>query len=63
MERRLIYAIALMIVVAVLPSLFLKPAPRRPAPPAAPAPESTARGVQPPAVAPVPAEALRPPAA
>lgn len=31
MDRRLILAIALMIVVAVLPSLFMKPPPRRPA--------------------------------
>jgi len=30
MERRLILAIALMIVVAVLPSVFMKPAARRP---------------------------------
>jgi len=29
MERRLLFAISLMIVVAVLPSLFMKPAPRR----------------------------------
>jgi len=45
MERRLLFAISLMIGVAVLPSLFMKPAPRRPAPqvpgPAA-APESAA---------------------
>jgi len=31
MERRLLLAIVLMIVVAVVPSLFLKPVPRRPA--------------------------------
>ena len=37
MERRLIFAIVLMIVVAVLPSLFLKPAARRPAPGPVPA--------------------------
>ena len=42
MERRLILAIALMIVVAVLPSLFLKPAPRRPVAGAGAAAESTA---------------------
>jgi len=32
MERRLLLAIVLMVTVAVLPSLFMKPAPRRPAP-------------------------------
>lgn len=44
MERRLLVAIALMIVVAVLPSLFMKQPPRRPAAvrPVATAPESTA---------------------
>ena len=31
MERRLVFAIVLMILVAVIPSLFIKPAPRRPA--------------------------------
>jgi len=44
MERRLLLAIGLMIVVAVLPSLFMKQPPRRPAAarPVATAPESTA---------------------
>ena len=35
MERRLLLAILLMVIVAVVPSLFMKPAPRRPAPGAA----------------------------
>lgn len=37
MERRLVLAVVLMVVVAVLPSLFIKPAPRRPGTPGAPA--------------------------
>jgi YidC/Oxa1 family membrane protein insertase len=56
MERRLILAIALMIVVAVLPSLFIKPAPRRrPVTGQAPAAaESTAGTAAPPTAAAVP---------
>src|SRR4030042_1342391 len=53
MERRLLYAISLMVVGAVLPSLFMKPAPRRPVErggaPAAAAPESTLGALPPPA--------------
>ena len=50
MERRLIFAIALMIVVAIIPSFFLKQPPRRPvAPPQAA--ESAAATVRPPAPA------------
>jgi YidC/Oxa1 family membrane protein insertase len=70
MERRLVVAILLMIVVAVLPSLFIKPPPRRP-PSAVPdtarvgpaaAPETT--HVAPaPRAAPVPPRAPRPAAA
>jgi YidC/Oxa1 family membrane protein insertase len=66
MERRLLFAISLMIVVAVLPSLFMKPAPRRPSPqPAAPtaAPESAAAArVTPQPVAPTRARSVRAPA-
>lgn len=58
MERRLLLAIVLMVIVAVVPSLFIKPAPRRPAAgaPAAGAPSAAA-----PPGAPVPA-APAPPA-
>jgi YidC/Oxa1 family membrane protein insertase len=66
MERRLLFAISLMIVVAVLPSLFMKPAPRRPSPqPAAPtaAPESAAAArVTPQPVAPTRVRSVRAPA-
>jgi YidC/Oxa1 family membrane protein insertase len=53
MERRLILAISLMIVVAVIPSFFIKKAPR-PAGPSRPAPESTATAPAPPGAAPQP---------
>jgi len=52
MDRRLIFAIALMIVVAVLPSLFMKQSPRRPAPGRPAAAESTQAAGQPPVAAP-----------
>ncbi|MDO8667010.1 MAG: YidC/Oxa1 family insertase periplasmic-domain containing protein, partial [Gemmatimonadales bacterium] len=52
MERRLLLAILLMVIVAVVPSLFMKPAPRRPAPGAA--------GVETPSAAPRQDAALSP---
>jgi YidC/Oxa1 family membrane protein insertase len=56
MERRLILAISLMIVVAVIPSLFMKPTARRPVPGQPPAAaESAGAGVPaPPSSAPAP---------
>ncbi|MEK7667055.1 MAG: membrane protein insertase YidC [Gemmatimonadota bacterium] len=63
MERRLLLAISLMIVVAVLPSLFIKPQPRRPTPqrPTPAARDSAATGPAPQAVAPALAPAARAP--
>ncbi len=58
MDRRLILAIALMIVVAVLPSLFLKQPPRRPAAGGPAAAESAQAPGQPPVA--VPAASLAP---
>lgn len=63
MERRLLLAISLMIVVAVLPSLFIKPPPRRPTPqgPTPAARDSAAAGPAPQTVAPALAPAARAP--
>ena len=63
MDRRLILAIALMIVVAVIPSLFLKQPPRRPAAGRPVAAESALARGQAPASVPLPTIGAAPAAA